>query len=526
MRLEDFLKYDDIVIQCHNVPDADALASGFAVYTYLKEHGKRPRLVYGGPEEIRKSNLRLMAGRLGIPAEHVRSIPEPDLLVTVDCQIGERNTLPPLCGWTEGHARAVIDHHAPSPSLQENHVDSGMEHIVSNYGSCSTVVWELLQDAGYSREEINRNRELATALYYGLFTDTGSLQEISHPADKDMRDSLNFSKSSVALFRNSNMSLEDLDLVNRALGRYDHHPDHRYAIIQAEPCDPNLLGVISDLMIEVDGIDTCAAFCMLAGGAKLSIRSCVNKTRADELAAYLCGGGGHSMKAGGFLPLPEKDAAMAGRILAEKMDDYFEGTDIYDARTDVPDLSDMRVYRKKRVKMGYVRGGDLLCGKDGAEGSRVLVRMLEGDFEIDISRDIMIMVGVEHDIYPCRAQAFSQRYDVLEEPYDYGEMPSGGSRKGYQPKIIDVLTGESRPFIPYIRSCMSRDTSCVHARQLKRRMKLFTLWDGEKYITGMPGDWFAVRMDESDRAVPKDVYIVKEDIFERLYSCAEEDRGD
>ncbi len=523
MRLEDFLEYDDIVIQCHNVPDADALASGFAVYTYLKDHGKQPRLVYGGPEEIRKSNLRLMMGRLGIPAEYVSSIPEPDLLITVDCQIGERNTSPPLCGWTEGHARAVIDHHEPSPRLHENHISPKLEHIVSNYGSCSTVVWELLQDAGYSREDINRDQKLATALYYGLFTDTGFLQEISHPADKDMRDSLQFSKSSITLFRNSNMSLEDLDLVNRALSRHDYHPDRRYAIIQAEPCDPNLLGVISDLMIEVDGIDACIAFCMLAGGAKLSIRSCVNGTRADELAEYLCGGGGHSMKAGGFLPLPEKEAVMAGKILADKMDSYFKETDIYDARTDTPDLSGMRIYRKKRVKMGYVRSEDLLTEQGGSGNTRVLVRMLEGDFEIDLGRDIMIMTGVAHDIYPCRAEVFSQRYDVLDEPYYYEETPTKGSRKGYQPKIIDILTGEGRPFIPYIRSCMSRDTSCVHARQLERRMKLFTLWDSEKYITGMPGDWFAVRMDEADRTVPKDVYIVKEDIFKKLYSCAEQD---
>ena len=40
MRLKEFLKYDDIVIQCHDNPDADALASGFGVYVYLKAHGK------------------------------------------------------------------------------------------------------------------------------------------------------------------------------------------------------------------------------------------------------------------------------------------------------------------------------------------------------------------------------------------------------------------------------------------------------------------------------------------------------
>ena len=39
MRLSDILKYNDIVIQCHDNPDADALASGFALYTFLKANG-------------------------------------------------------------------------------------------------------------------------------------------------------------------------------------------------------------------------------------------------------------------------------------------------------------------------------------------------------------------------------------------------------------------------------------------------------------------------------------------------------
>lgn len=41
MRLSQLLAYDDIVVQCHDNPDADAIASGFGVYTYLKNQGKK-----------------------------------------------------------------------------------------------------------------------------------------------------------------------------------------------------------------------------------------------------------------------------------------------------------------------------------------------------------------------------------------------------------------------------------------------------------------------------------------------------
>ena len=47
MRLSDLLKYDRIVIQCHNNPDPDALASGFAVWKYLTRNGKKPVTEFG-----------------------------------------------------------------------------------------------------------------------------------------------------------------------------------------------------------------------------------------------------------------------------------------------------------------------------------------------------------------------------------------------------------------------------------------------------------------------------------------------
>ena len=55
MKLNELLKYDDIVIQCHDNPDADALASGYGVYWYLEKMGKNPKFIYRGMNEIQKS---------------------------------------------------------------------------------------------------------------------------------------------------------------------------------------------------------------------------------------------------------------------------------------------------------------------------------------------------------------------------------------------------------------------------------------------------------------------------------------
>ena len=48
MKLSKLESFHQIVIQIHDNPDADAVGSGFALYTYFKEKGKQVRLVYSG----------------------------------------------------------------------------------------------------------------------------------------------------------------------------------------------------------------------------------------------------------------------------------------------------------------------------------------------------------------------------------------------------------------------------------------------------------------------------------------------
>ena len=91
MKLCDLLKYDDITIQCHDNPDADSIASGFALYTYFNEKGKNVKLIYGGRAEISKPNLVILVNELDIPIMHVNNIKTDGLLLTVDCQYGAGN---------------------------------------------------------------------------------------------------------------------------------------------------------------------------------------------------------------------------------------------------------------------------------------------------------------------------------------------------------------------------------------------------------------------------------------------------
>lgn len=151
------------------------------------------------------------------------------------------------------------------------------------------------------------NKDLGTALYYGLFMDTNQFSELSNPVDMDMRESLNFDKNLVSLFRNSNISLKELEIAGVALLRCNYNDDYQFAVIHSQPCDPNVLGLISDFLLQVAGVNTCVVYNEDSGGYKFSVRSCIREVNASELSDYLSegigSGGGHVEKAGGYISM-------------------------------------------------------------------------------------------------------------------------------------------------------------------------------------------------------------------------------
>ncbi len=491
MRLQDLLKYNDIVIQCHDNPDADAIASGYGVYTYLKDHGKNVCLVYSGAHKIQKANLRLMIESLNIAIQYVESLDMPELLVTVDCQYGEGNVTHFLAKQV-----ATIDHHQPVTTLPD------LCEIRSNLGSCSTVVWDMLMAENV---DVNSHKNLSTALYYGLLTDTNGFAEIAHPLDKDLRDDISFDRSLITRFRNTNLSLSELVIAGKALIDYQYNEQYRFSVVQAEPCDPNILGIISDLILEVDVIDTCLVYSILPTGIKLSVRSCVKEVKANEMAqvvtAGVGSGGGHLTKAGGFIHRDKLslDNADISQYFIDILKDYFAHTTIIYAKDYAVDTATMKLYHKRPLALGYVKITDLVPA-----GSDVNIRTLEGDLDIKVTDDMYIIIGVRGEIYPIHREKFERNYRLCEDAYTYsGE---------YAPTIRDTLNNTSIPLVSHAKSCISSGEGQIYAKPLTNRVKIFTAWDDEKYMLGCPGDYMAVRTDDLH-----DIYVIRGDIFDETY---------
>ncbi len=285
-----------ITIQCHDNPDADTIASGFALYKYFMTRGKyRLKLIYSGHEQIKKKNLQIMVEELNIPIEYV---PSPyrisGVLVNVDCQYGSGN----VTRFPSDNI-VIIDHHQPG------RLPNGcLRDIRPEYGSCSTIIWKLLSDAGF---DINAHPDLSTALYYGLYTDTGAFAEIYNPLDREMQDTLNADYDLIKLMNNSNLSLRELEIAGLAMIRAIVNEKWHFAILKADDCDSNILGLISDICLQVDTIHSCIVYAEHPDYVKFSVRSCIKEVLANELAAYIAkdigNGGGHTDKAGGLINL-------------------------------------------------------------------------------------------------------------------------------------------------------------------------------------------------------------------------------
>ena len=490
MLLKDLLPYKNIIIQCHDNPDADALASGYALKWFFEKHNKNVRFIYRGRYEIKKSNLLMMIQELEIPVEYAPFISEdPDLLITVDCQYGEKNVTKTGC-----KRAAVIDHHRKmidDPAVLEN--------INSELGSCSTVIWQMLREEGY---DPNENKLLATALYYGIYTDTNRLSEVWHPIDRDMLDLLSYNKSIITKLSNSNISLDELKITGKAIMNYDYHKSNKYLVIEAETCDPSILGVISDFALETVGVDVCLAYFVGNYEVKFSVRSCSKEVHANELAAFLAegigGGGGHFLKAGGTLKL-DLLTRPASEVLKERIALYYDTYLVIYAKDTTLDLSTMKRCRKAPQTLGAVKLSDVY-----PVGTHVSIRTLEGDVDCIIDEEAWLMIGVEGEVYPISEQKLTKSYEFTSFRFS--------TEFKYEPRIRNAGTGEIKYVLPFAKTVKSTGSSIIFVKPLEQPVKLFTQWTDDRYYSGRVGDYIAVRADDEH-----DIYIINKAIFDKTY---------
>ncbi len=494
MKLTDLVTQSPITIQCHNHPDAYALSTGYALYTYLKSRGCNVRLIYSGIYEIKKSNLVSMIELLQIPIEYVDTTYIKGLLITVDCQYGAGNV-----SRISADDIAIIDHH----EAEVHHIKKS--EINSSLGSCSTLIWHMLKQTQFN---LNSYPLVATALYYGLLTDTSYFAELHHPLDKDMKDSILYDDSIIKRLKNSNLSLDEIKIVGDAFNNYIYNPSHSFALIKSKPCDPNILGMINDMVLQVDKINISIAYTELDDGIKISVRSCVKEVLASELATYLTfslgSGGGHTDKAGGVIKnnllLENFGSISAEKYLLDRVNEYFNSFDVIDATKDIICYDDMNIYEEAPSPAGYINSSDLLDSYTPA-----VIRTIVGDVHITTSPDLYIMIGTKGEVHTFDKNVFLENHSLSSIPFVVEDSQYFPSIKGkFSDKVIS-LEG-------LIKTCIPKYNDYIYIKKLSKITKLFTDWNKDVYMYGNIGDYLAIRKNN-----PKDMYIIPNECFHRLY---------
>jgi phosphoglycolate phosphatase len=484
MKLSELAVHKNIVLQMHNIPDADTVSCAYVLQKYFEQHNCKAKIIYGGKMKITKPSLIIFIEALGIEMELVSEIPAADLLITVDCQYAAGNVQKFPC-----KKFAVIDHHISE--ITENEFCE----INPTLGSCATLVHSMLLRERDSADFL-KDEKISTALYYGLYTDTNGLTEVRHPLDRDLSE-VYFDKALMKKLRNANLTMPELSIVSEALKVFEVVED--IALFKAQPCDPNILGFSSDIAMQVESLDACVVFSNIGDGLKLSVRCCSREYMANEVAAFLCegfgSGGGNLEKAGGFLKNSEE-------YLISRLKEYLVAFDkIYAGKTAI-DFASMKRYKKLQIPVGFAKCEDLF-----QDGTKITVRTMEGDLDLIAKENIYFMIGIEGEVYPILREKFEKNYIAMEDEYQQNFE--------YPPMVINRLTGRKQGISRFAKICFPRDQKIIKARQIEKLTKVFTYWDTEKYFSGKPGDFLAA--NETDLG---DCYIVNERIFYKTYELA------
>ena len=504
MTLSDLLCYNPITIQCHDNPDADTLGAAYGLYKFFESKGKAVRMVYSGRNEIQKANLSLMKNKLSLPVEYI-PLGEKEkidgLLITVDCQYGAGNVTR-----LDAENVAIIDHH------QIEIMDQPLSRIEPNLGSCATLVWCMLKEENYP---VADDMLLSTALYYGLYTDTNQLSELYNPLDLDMRDGLEYNKALINQFRNSNLSLKELEIAGIAMIRYSYNDGYRFAVIKSQPCDPNILGLISDFLLQVDEIDVCLVYNETHDGYKISVRSCIKEVNANELAAYLTAGigngGGHLEKAGGFISkkLYEKKhgATHSEAYFNSAMTAYFEEYPVYYAKDYRYDTDTAEIYYPKPKKYGCVRVKEL------PEIERwSTIRTMEGELDIETADDLYFVMDTRGRVEYKTWEQMQAYYQCFDEVFATEENMDA---KAYWPVVKGKNNGRTYLLGDYAKVCIPRKEKQIYVKKLEDGIKLFPVWDEDRYQLGMPGDYLAAYKDDL-----RHIFIIKKELLNESYETA------
>ncbi|HSJ24648.1 MAG TPA: DHH family phosphoesterase [Longimicrobiales bacterium] len=296
---------DVVPIMVHADPDPDALSSALGVRMLLGRNAESMPIVTVDPMTRREN--RRMADLLNIRVTRITmdELRRFDRVIVVDTQ--------PRDVQEDGQPRvAVIDHHPPEHGTWQ----ADFADIRPAYGATATMLTEYLR----ALDEKRISGRLATALLYGIRSDTKALSRGVSPADVEAYAFLQrlADLQLVRRFERPSYSAESARRFGRALADVECRDELCVSWLgQLEPDESHMLPDFADFCLGIENVTWVAAAALLEGSFVITLRHAgsSNGIGAGDVARALAGeggnGGGHAEMARVRLE-PEAATAVLG----------------------------------------------------------------------------------------------------------------------------------------------------------------------------------------------------------------------
>ncbi len=288
-----------VLIQTHNNPDPDTIASAFALKNLLTNIlKKRVTIAYMGIIGRTENKEMVKTCKIDMYLMSKLNIARYDYFIVVDTQPGAGNVYS-----IEGRKPdAIIDHH----NLRPTSTEYPYYDIRSSYGSTSTIIAEY-----YKALNIIPDTKTATALYYGIKTDIFGAGRGNTQADMDM---MSFVYPYVSA--NKLTKIESPDLPRYYFKNIKKAIEHTTIIDNVLFCNlekvrnADLIAEMSDFLLRMRNVKCSFVIGLIDDTCYFSLRHKTSKKSIGQIAIYIVKGigygGGHMKSAGGQVPLKRK----------------------------------------------------------------------------------------------------------------------------------------------------------------------------------------------------------------------------
>lgn len=292
-RLFDVVAPDDTLAVIINA-DPDAMASALALNRLFWRRVKKSAVFH--INTIKRADNLAMIKLLKIKQSHIRNLNPREFTkwAIVDSQAEHNEQM------NKYRFDIVIDHHPLSPRYDASFVD-----VREDYGANATIMTEYLRAA-----KIKPSPRLATALFYGIKTDTDNFARPTTPNDINaFRYLYQFTNiNMIKKIESSEMTRKTLVNFRTALENLTFVKDKAF-IHMGRVNDPDILVIMADFFLKM----VEATWCIVAGvyGQKLIVilRNAGFRLDAGKTAKRLFGrwgsAGGHQSAARAEIPVQE-----------------------------------------------------------------------------------------------------------------------------------------------------------------------------------------------------------------------------